>query len=177
MGIRKEVMAGTIGGLAGGAMMAGMMRMAQQRGTIQEPMPVQFERAIEEQAGLDERTTPEQEEAIGMASHFATSAAFGAGYGILHTILALPTLPAGPLYGLGIYAMNFGQIGPRLGAVPPPPQQERQATMRQVMMHLMYGTVTAMVANRLHSHNGRRKMQKRAEKQAEEARERLEQAA
>lgn len=175
MGIRRELTAGTIGGLAGGAIMAGFMTVARRQGMIDEPVPVTVERNLEEQAGIDEMTSAEQEEQIGMAGHFATSAALGAGYGLIHTVLALPALPAGPLYGLGIYAMNFGQIGPRLGAVAPPQAEQRSDVMREVMMHVVYGTVTALVANRLHSHNGKRKMKEFAEQQGERVRERLEQ--
>jgi hypothetical protein len=72
------------------------------------------------------------------------SAALGAGYGALHGTLRLR-----PLYGLGIYALTLGAAGPSLGVTPGPWNQKPLTVGRQLMMHAVYGAVTALAAERV----------------------------
>jgi hypothetical protein len=84
-----------------------------------------------------------------MAEHLMMSATLGAGYGALQAALDLPALPAGPLYGLSIYALMLGGVGPVLGVMAGPWNEESMTVGRRVMMHAVYGTVTALVYERM----------------------------
>jgi hypothetical protein len=140
-----DAVAGAVGGLAGALVMAGAMTMGKKLGLVEEPVPLKVERDLEQRAGLDDRTGPREEEAAAMAGHFATGAAYGAAYGVLSGRLGMPPLPAGPAYGFGVYVVNLAGLGPALGLVPPPTQEQPPAVARQVMMHLVFGVVTAKV--------------------------------
>ena len=148
MRLRDEIIAGMIGGLAGGLVMSPVMVVGKATGMIEEPLPLKFERDQEERLGVAQQTDPGQEQALALGEHLLFSAALGAGYGALYGSLGLRPLPAGPLYGLGIYALTLGTAGPSLGVTPGPWNQEPLTVGRQLMMHVVYGAVTALVAER-----------------------------
>lgn len=149
MRMRREVAAGAIGGLAGGAGMTGFMMLSQRAGFVDEPFPVKVERWAEGRLGVAGRLGPRREMAAGMGGHLAYSAAMGGVYGALRSAFSLPTLPTGPLYGLGLYAVNMLGIGPALGITKGPANERPTVVGRQLMMHAFYGVVTALVAKRL----------------------------
>lgn len=115
-----EIVAGAIGGLAGGLVMTPVMVVGKQTGLIEEPLPLKFERDQEERLGVTERTGPHAEQGIALGEHLLFSTAAGAGYGVLHGALGLRAIPAGPLYGLGVYALMLGGLGPALAVTPGP---------------------------------------------------------
>lgn len=149
MGLTSNMLAGIIGGLAGGTVMQAAMMMGQRTGMIETPVPLKIERQLEERAGIDEKTTPQQEQMLAMGEHMMISAAYGAGYGALQQTLGLPALPGGAIYGLGVYALNFAGLGPALGLMPGPWREEPMTVGRRMMMHAIYGTVTALVADQM----------------------------
>jgi len=118
-------------------------------GMIAEPLPLKFERDQEERLGVADQTGPRQEQAVALGKHLLFNAALGAGYGALHGTLRLRPLPAGPLYGLGIYALTLGVAGPSFGVTPGPWNQKPLTVGRQLMMHAVYGAVTALAAERV----------------------------
>ncbi len=149
MSVAKEITAGLAGGLAGGTAMAALMMAGQRAGLIETPPPVQIERTLEGRAGVADRTSSTQETALGMGLHMLLSAAFGGGYGLLRAAIDVPAVPGGPLYGLCVYALTFTGIGPTLGLTPSPKGQQPIAVGRQLMLHAVYGTVTALVARQV----------------------------
>ena len=144
-----DLVAGAVGGLAAGLIMTAFMTAAKETGMVEQPVPLKFERAFEQAAGVEQRVGPTQAMVLSQAEHLAFSAALGAGYGMLSGSLDLPALPAGPLYGLGVYALMLGGVGPMLDVTAGPWNEELTTTGRRVLMHLMYGTVTAVVADRV----------------------------
>ena len=144
-----SVQAGILGGLAASAVMAVMMQMGKATGMVETPLPVKVERRAERRLGVAEKTTGQQERAVGMAGHMMMGAAFGAGYGALREKMDLDPLTGGALYGMGVYALNVAGLGPALDLSRGPWQQEPPTVVRQVMMHLLYGAVTAAVAEEL----------------------------
>ncbi len=79
----------------------------------------------------------------------ARTATFGAGYGALRALAHVSVVPGGPLYGLGIYGLTLMGIGPVLGLTRGPWTQQPMTVTRRVMMHALYGTVTACVSGRV----------------------------
>lgn len=63
--------------------------------------------------------------------------------------LDLGPLPSGPLYGLATYALMLGLVGPALGATEQPWKTKGTTAARRMLMHALYGTVTAFVASRV----------------------------
>jgi hypothetical protein len=63
-------------------------------------------------------------------------------------------LPAGPLYGLGVYAISLVGVGPALGLTGGPWGERTPTAFRRVLLHLVYGTVTAVVDERLRGRAG-----------------------
>ena len=142
-----HIVAGALGGLAGGVMMTGAMTMGKKTGMVETPMPVKIEHWVKDQTGQDIATTPQQEMMASQGGHLVLSALFGAGYGFLQANATLPSMALGPLYGLGLYGLNLVGIAPRLGITEEPWNEETMTVGRQMMMHLLYGMVTAVVAD------------------------------
>lgn len=149
MSTGDDFVAGAIGGLAAGLIMTAFMTAAKETGMVEQPVPLKFERAFEEAVGVEQRVGPTQTMVLSQAEHLIFSAALGAGYGVLRGSLGLPALPTGPLYGLGVYALMLGGAGPMLGVTRGPWNEAPITAGRRMMMHLMYGTVTALVADRV----------------------------
>jgi hypothetical protein len=145
----REVAAGTIGGLAGGMGMSGFMMLGKKAGFAEEPVPMKVEHWVEDRLSMADRLGPRQEMAAGMGGHLVYSAAMGGVLGALRSAFKLPAVPAGPLFGVGLFAVNILGIGRALG-IPVGPGKERPAVVgRELMMHALYGSVAAVVANRL----------------------------
>jgi hypothetical protein len=154
MSVMEEVQAGAVGGLAGGMVMTAAMMAGKKTGMIEEPVPLKIEREVEERLGAAESTGPKQEKALALGEHLAISVAYGAGYGALRSALGLPAIPSGPLYGLGVYALNLVGLGPALGLTPGPWNEEPMTAGRRMMMHAVYGTVTALVSEQVRQRGG-----------------------
>lgn len=149
MTIAKAIAAGAAGGLAGGLVMTALMTIATRAGVIETALPVKVERWAEDQAGVQERLTGIQEEATAQAAHLAFSAGLGALYGAMSSAFRLPPLPSGPIYGAGLYALDLGALGPAAAITKGPWNEKSTTAGRRLMMHVIFGTVTALVANRL----------------------------
>jgi hypothetical protein len=149
MNMINDIAAGVVGGLAGGMVMTAAMMVGKQTGMIETPVPLQIERELEERAGVAYRTDAGEEQVLALGEHLLISVAFGAGYGAFQSTLNLPALPTGPLYGLGVYALNLGGVGPALDLTPGPWNEEPMTVGRRMMMHAVYGMVTAFVFERV----------------------------
>ena len=149
MSFGRDVAAGAVGGLAGGLVLTAFMTVATRAGIIETPLPVKVERWAEDQAGVQHRATGKSEEITGQAGHLMFSAALGAAYGAMTSAFRVPALPGGPIYGASLYAMNLGALGSATGITKGPWNEEVTTAGRRLMMHVVFGTVTALVADRL----------------------------
>lgn len=149
MSTGKSVLAGMIGGLAGGMVMSMGMMIGQRAGVIETPMPLKVERELEKRAGVAEKTSPQQEKALAFAEHMLISGGFGAVYGLARTLVSAPLLLTGMMFGLLVYAVNLAGAGPALDLAPGPWEEKPQVVGRRVMMHVVYGVVTALVADQI----------------------------
>ncbi|MDQ2690586.1 MAG: DUF1440 domain-containing protein [Chloroflexota bacterium] len=149
MELRKELVAGIAGGLAGGTAMLISMAIGKKIGMIEEPLPLKIERDLEKRAHVDHKTNARQEKALAYGEHYLLSAIFGAGYGLLHWATRVSPMPSGQLYGLGVFVLNLVGIGPALNLTPVPWEQKPSTVIRRAMMHSSFGTVTAIVAEKI----------------------------
>lgn len=145
----KDIAAGAAGGLAGGLVMTAFMTVATRAGIIGTSLPVKFERWTVDKAGVENRLTGVREEVAAQAGHLVFSAALGGLYGAVRSIFRLQPIPSGPLYGASLYALNLGVLGPASGITKGPWNERPTTAGRRLMMHVVFGTVTALVARRL----------------------------
>lgn len=118
-------------------------------GVVDEPVPQKVERWTEDRMGFTERPGPLQEEVIGQTGHLVFAATLGGLYGGLLASRDLPVLPTGPLLGLASYAVDLAGVGPALGITQGPWREKPTTVARRMMMHVIFGTVTAPVADQL----------------------------
>ncbi|MBV9750107.1 MAG: hypothetical protein JO157_14955 [Acetobacteraceae bacterium] len=149
----RSILAGTLGGLAAGAAMTGLMVASQAFGMDQADDAVRIARRTGSQLGLGRRRLDErpsvQEEAVAQGGHLALSAALGAAYGAVHRRIGLPAIPSGLLLGLGFYPVAFGVAGPLLGITEKPWEAQPRLLGQRAAFHAMFGIVTALVTKQL----------------------------
>lgn len=148
----RDLVAGTVGGLAGGvAISAMMLAMERQSGTPSEL--VRLGRKTAERLDTPHRrrnADPDLgEQAMSHGGHLALSVAGGVAYPALRRVTGLSTLPAGLLFGLGFYLLAWGGAGPALSLTPTPAQEGPAKIGQRLMIHAVFGAVTAFVADRL----------------------------
>lgn len=146
--------AGFVGGVVMGAGMVAAMAVGRRAGKPVEPPPLEMDRSLERDAGVADETGLAAERGLALGEHLAIAAGFGAAYGLLRTALAARPLPVGPLYGLGVYATSLIGVGPALGLTGGPWGERTPTALRRVLLHLVYGTVTAVVDERLRGRAG-----------------------
>lgn len=156
MSFRNHVLAGAAGGLAGGLVMTSFMTIATRLGIIDTILPVKVARYAEEKARLDNRPSGLSEEVMAEAGHLVFSTALGALYGGARSTFRLPAFPSGPIFGAGLYALDLGIVGPATGVTKGPWDEKPTVAGRRLFMHVVFGTVTALVADKLRRREGGR---------------------
>lgn len=148
----RDLVAGALGGLAGGVAVSAMMLGTEWRsGTPSELVKLGRKTAEQHDAPHRRRNADPDlgEQALSHGGHLALSAAAGALYPALRHATGLPTVPAGLLFGLGFYLLAWGGAGPALSLTPTPVQEGPAKVGQRLMIHAVFGTVTAFVADRL----------------------------
>jgi uncharacterized membrane protein YagU involved in acid resistance len=92
---------------------------------------------------------PGRQHLLDMLVHLGVGLAGGATYGALMLRRSQPGLAGGALFGLGLWAAAFGLIMPALGITRAPTRGTRRETAVNSAAHVLYGTVTALVAQEL----------------------------
>ena len=171
--VGRDIAAGAVGGLAGGLVMVAFMVIGSRVGLVDEPLPQKVEHWAEDRMGVRDRPDPIQEEVIAQGSHLVFAAGLGALYGGLIASRDLPALPTGPLFGLASYAVDLAGIGPALGITKGPWNEAPTVIGRRMMMHTIFGTVTALVTDQLRArqqHRRRRAAYRASEQRSRPAR-------
>ena len=82
--------------------------------------------------------------------HLAVGLAGGGVYGACVDRLRRDfPLSSGALFGLGVWALAFGVLAPRLGITASPGRGSWRETIVNVAAHLVYGTATSLVTGEL----------------------------
>jgi hypothetical protein len=82
---------------------------------------------------------------LAQGMHMLIGTAYGAGYGLLQSLVKFPALLVGPIYGMGVYVINEIIAGPSLDLTPPPSQEPERTVWRRVLMHLLFGLIVGSV--------------------------------
>lgn len=144
---RSDVAAGAIGGLAGATVMTVAMVAGKRSGVVERPLPIRMEQWARGRLGGRDEPGP-ADWAAAFAAHQLYGAVLGSAYGLLGRFLPGRPVPAGPAYGLLLYAVNLGGVLPALGVTRGPTNEDRSTAARRAAMHAVYGTVTALVFER-----------------------------
>lgn len=147
----RDLIAGGLGGLAGGVAVSAMMLAMEQRTGAPSEL-VKLGRKTAARLGAPHRlrgADPDSaEQAMSHGGHLALSAAAGALLPTLRHATGLSTVPAGLLFGLGFYLLAWGGADPALSLTPTPAQEGAATVGQRLMIHAVFGTVTAFVADR-----------------------------
>ncbi|WP_207540812.1 catalase family protein [Sabulicella rubraurantiaca] len=147
----RHALAGAAGGLAAGAVVSALFLGTE--AVRREPSDlVKLQRKAADRAGLDYRGEEESpsvlEELAGHGGHLALSTVAGAAYGATVKDEHSP-LMAGLAFGLGFHALAFGVVGPALGLTPPPWRDSVGSQAKHAGLHVLYGVMTGVVAERV----------------------------
>lgn len=148
-----DVVAGAVGGLAGGIATTGGMLLLESAGFDQASDAVKIGRRaahqLDAQARLVESPATGGEEAAAQGAHLVLSVAAGAIYGAMRGRFDMPAPAVGMVFGLGFYALAWGAVGPSLAITEKPGETPATLLARRAMVHILFGVVTALVAERI----------------------------
>ncbi len=140
------VAAGLVGTTAMTAAMDGLERLLPP-GEHEPIEPRQITDVLLCRGGLADSLTDEQKAALALASHFGYGATMGAMYGMFGRRLPLPSAARGAAFGLAVWAASYVGWLPALGILPPPPRRPAGRNGLLIATHLVWGAVTALVAD------------------------------
>lgn len=157
-GLVREAVLGSARGLVATAAMSVPMLAAGRAGIMGRQPPKRITDKAMDSTGLDHAGESERDTA-GTAAHLA----FGAGNGVLFSVLRARLRPPGPSvvhglsYGLGVWAASYKGWVPALGVLPPP-EQDRPGRQRVIFLaHLVYGAVLGLLVRPAEGRRPRRR--------------------
>lgn len=153
------VIKGMVAGLAGtvaltAAMQRGPQIMEEKFGvTLQPDDPPPSDAPSDPTAALAERVATgvletdineTTAQTAGQAIHWGYGALWGAVFGIVQSSFRLPLLLHGTIFGVVVAAVASSVV-PAMGLAPHPAQQPKRMSAMQLVNHLIYGWVVALV--------------------------------
>lgn len=146
-----SVARGAAAGIFGTITMSALMALAKKSGALGEPPPRKLVRRTLNRLlplNFDRRKT--QVDVASWAAHLG----FGAAMGGLFALLARgrrPSLPAGVLFGLGVWTVSYVGVIPKLGLMAPPKDDRPGRPTAMVLAHVVYGGTLAAALRALRS--------------------------
>jgi hypothetical protein len=149
VGKLNDIVTGAAGGTFGGLAMFAFRVVGTQTGIIVHSLPDKFERGMAKKTGVARERDIEQQKELAIAEHILLSAGLGGGYGLLRGWLKPPAFVGGIVYGLAIYGLLVLGVGPSLEITRPPQDKAPTSVISEIMVHLLFGTVTALTTERI----------------------------
>lgn len=169
-----RILTGALAGVAGGSVMAAMMRKVAPRILPERMRPEEFvpKKAVEwaeEQVGRPDALSEATEMKAGMAAHLGYSAVLGAAYGVARPFSRrLPAPVAGALYGAMTWVVGFEGFMPALGVMERTTEKPPVKWPAPIMAHMIYGAATALTFDALERLEGDRRRTRRRQTTAAE---------
>lgn len=140
---------GAVGGAVGTLAMSAVMLAAQKAGLMGRQPPEKLTEAAlasAEMAPVEERT----EDVAAILAHLAFGMTSGAAFALAHRAVAGGVAPAvsGATFGLGVWALAYKGVIPRLGVLPPPERDRPGRPAAMVAAHVVWGATTGAVVGR-----------------------------
>jgi putative membrane protein len=141
---RKGLIAGAIGGLAGGLTKAAAEAMYPPRllGEISPPVLL-----VERIAGLP--LAPREQKVAETCVHFAFSAGIGALYGVIAEYWPDATAARGGAFALALLALTHESALPLLHLAESPQRQPKQEQSSELLTHLVFGLTVEQLRRRI----------------------------
>lgn len=149
MRVSQSIIAGAVGGVAGALAMTSVRLIGKQLGIVPESLPHKVARKVAMGASVTELSA-RTEDLFAHGQHLLLGALYGTGYGLLHPVFNWPSGVDGPLYGLAVYSLNLGGVGPALNLTQGPWAQKPSFVGRRIFVHALFGLVTALVYEKVH---------------------------
>jgi hypothetical protein len=146
--------AGALGGFAAGGCMTALRALGRRAGLIEKPVPQAVEEWVAHRTGVDAGDSGHQ--VTEQLLHAAYSAACGAAAGLLLGP-GRGSVPRQALtLGLGVWAISVAGVGPTLRIFRSPARATPGEEAVNLAAHLVFGTVTMLVADDLARQRDRR---------------------
>jgi hypothetical protein len=145
----RVVLAGGLGGLAGGLLVSGAMALGRRAGLLHRTLAEHAEDWLDDAFAMRRRIGRAGVTLAEQANHLAASVIFGAAYGAARRHFAARPTVAGALYGAGLYAVNIVGIAPFIGLTRGEERESPGVVAQRFAMHVLFGIATAMAAETL----------------------------
>jgi hypothetical protein len=146
----RRIKASILGGLAAGLTMSLAMELGRRSGVLHKTLAENAEDWLDRMADTRRHIGRNGTAAVEQANHMAAAAAFGFGYFLLRErVSELPAWILGALYGGGLYIANIAGIAPLIGLTEGEQNAPASVRAERFGLHLLFGIVTAAVAERL----------------------------
>ncbi|MGH8012397.1 MAG: hypothetical protein ACREQ4_07855 [Candidatus Binataceae bacterium] len=147
--------AGAIAGVIGGAVMAGAMTAGRNAGIVSPTLTDLAKAWLDRNLNARHRVGESGTSVLEQLNYMAASSIFGIGYAHARRYFdRFAPAAAGAIFGGGLYALNLGGIASLIGLTHGERNYTPQVTSRRLGMHILYGVVTAVVADRLMQASG-----------------------
>ncbi len=150
----KAIIAGAIGGMVGGVVMALALMMTNRREMEKASIKDKVVDRMESTplAGAAARLRRTDRKAV--AQNLAMSALLGGIYGIIRSGLRLPGILFGPAFGLVTYGLGWIGLGPAIDRTPGPWSDESDDVVPALVTHTAFGMVADFVSERVEAAMG-----------------------
>ncbi len=144
----RNTTAGAIGGVVAGLILSGLMAVGRDAGLLHKTLADQASDWLDRRFHTRDCVGEDGTEALEQGHHLAASAAFGAVYGATRPLTqSVPPVAAGALFGAGLYAVAIAGVAPRIGLTPD--DEADGAALQRLGLHVLFGVITAVVADAL----------------------------
>lgn len=143
------IVRGAVAGTAGTVTMSSVMLAAQRAGLMGRQPPEKVTEHTLAAAGA-RPASDSAENALSTVAHFAFGAAAGSAFAVSHRVVgrSVPASVAGPAFGLGVWALAYKGVIPRLGLMPRPEDDRPGRPAAMVAAHLVWGLTTGWLVGR-----------------------------
>ena len=140
-----DAAAGAAAGLVATVPMSAVMWVAQQAGLMGQQPPKQITRWQQQRLGV--RQSEGTQNQATSVEHLLFGGLAGAGFGLARRLLParVPQVPAGVLYGLGVWFTSYMGWLPALGVMPPAHRDRPGRPQSMIAAHAVYGAALAAV--------------------------------
>ena len=147
--IARMALCGVIGGAYAAACMSALRLAVRRGGLVDEPVPDVVEAWATQESNLPVQGGRLGHQLLSQVLHLGVGAAGGAVHGTLASTARAPVVRSGLLLGLGIWVVAFSVVTPLLGIARPSWRSHPVENALNIVAHLLYGVVTAVVADEL----------------------------
>jgi hypothetical protein len=140
---------GTIAGIAGTAVMTGVMTLGKAQGWMGTSPPRKITVTAGRKIGVPTWAIPDSiEDIVSLAAHFGYGAACGLVFALARPLLPRNKVIAGLMFGEAIWGISYLGYLPALGLYPPPDEDTASRAGTMVAAHAAFG-LTLSEAERL----------------------------